>query len=73
MLDIIIDIIEEEACKLGIHRFNLRQYAYNNGYYQTHYIMDDDGNVVDTEYVLTRQAVQDIADIFLDGFDVLNY
>lgn len=36
-------------------------------------IVDDDGNVVDTERVVTRRGLQEIADIYTDGFDCLNY
>lgn len=73
MMDIIIQIIEDRACECGIHNFNLREYAYRNGYYTTQYTVDDDGNILDSELVLTRQALQDIVDIFIDGLDVLNY
>ena len=36
-------------------------------------IIDGDGNVVDTERVITREGLQEIADIYTDGFDCLNY
>lgn len=36
-------------------------------------IVDDDGNVVDTERVVTRRGLQEIADIYTDGFDCINY
>lgn len=36
-------------------------------------IVDDDGNVVDTERVVTRRGLQEIADIYTDGFDCMAY
>lgn len=36
-------------------------------------IVDYDGNVVDTERVITRKSLQAIADIYTDGFDCINY
>lgn len=36
-------------------------------------IIDGDGNVVDTERVVTRKGLQEIADIYTDGFDCINY
>lgn len=36
-------------------------------------IIDGDGNVVDTERVVTRRGLQEIADIYTDGFDCINY
>ena len=35
--------------------------------------IDGDGNVVDTERVVTRKGLQEIADIYTDGFDCINY
>ena len=36
-------------------------------------IIDDDGNIVDTERVVTRRGLQEIADIYTDGFDCMAY
>lgn len=36
-------------------------------------IIDGDGNVVDTERVITRKGLQEIADIYTDGFDCMAY
>lgn len=36
-------------------------------------IIDGDGNVVDTERVVTRKGLQEIADIYTDGFDCMAY
>lgn len=36
-------------------------------------ITDGDGNVVDTERVITREGLQEIADIYTDGFDCMAY
>ena len=68
----LIDAIESEARRCGTI-LNLREFAYYNGYYETVYIEDSDGNIVDTEKILTLKSLQEIADIFTDGFDVLNY
>lgn len=35
--------------------------------------IDGDGNVVDTERVVTRKGLQEIADIYTDGFDCMAY
>ena len=39
----------------------------------TEYIEDADGNIVDSHRAYNRQSLQDIADIYTDGFDALNY
>lgn len=36
-------------------------------------IVDGDGNVVDTERVITREGLQEIADIYTDDFDCMAY
>ena len=36
-------------------------------------ITDGDENVVDTERVITREGLQEIADIYTDGFDCMAY
>lgn len=36
-------------------------------------IIDGDGNVVDTERVVTRKGLQEIADIYTDSFDCMAY
>lgn len=42
-------------------------------YGETEYIEDADGNVVETNRICTRSGLQEIADIYTDGFDCINY
>lgn len=39
----------------------------------TEYVEDADGNIVDSRRAYNRKSLQDIADIYTDGFDALNY
>lgn len=68
----LIEAIEAAAYECGTI-LNLRRFAYENGYYTMEYTEDSDGNILDAYSVLTMSALQEIADIFTDGFDVLNY
>lgn len=42
-------------------------------YGSTEYVEDADGNIVDTNRVFTRDGLQEIADIYTDGFDAINW
>lgn len=42
-------------------------------YGSTEYVEDADGNVVETRRVFTREGLQEIADIYTDGFDCINF
>lgn len=42
-------------------------------YGEIRYIEDANGYVVDSERVYTRKGLQEIADIYTDGFDCINY
>lgn len=39
----------------------------------TEYIEDADGNIVDSHRAYDRKTLQEIADVFTDGFDCINY
>lgn len=60
----IIEAIEKAARECG-NILNLIEYAWNNGYYVKEDITGD--------WVLPKQSLQAIADIFTDGFDVWNF
>lgn len=53
---------ERELCDL----------AYNV-YGKTKWIEDAEGNIVDSDRVYTREGLQEIADIYTDGFDAINW
>lgn len=36
-------------------------------------IVDDKGNILDCQRVMTRKGLQEIADIYTDGFDAIGY
>lgn len=42
-------------------------------YGATEYVEDADGNIVETNRVFTREGLQEIADIYTDGFDAINW
>ena len=42
-------------------------------YGKTEWIEDAEGNIVDSRRVYTREGLQEIADIYTDGFDVMNW
>lgn len=60
----IIEAIEKAAYECGTI-LNLREFAYLNGYYEKEECTGD--------WFLSKKSLQEIADIFTDGFDVWNY
>lgn len=42
-------------------------------YGSTEYVEDANGNIVETNRVFTREGLQEIADIYTDGFDAINW
>ena len=48
-------------------------WAFENGYYSYHDTIDDDGNLLDSVKVISRKDLQDLANIFAPGFDVINF
>ena len=42
-------------------------------YGETEYIEDADGNVVEVNRIFTRKGLQEIADIYTDGFDCIGF
>lgn len=70
MLEALLNAIRE--CGTIMEMDELLELAYGM-YGETEYIEDADGNLVDTRRIYTRQGLQEIADIYTDGFDVINY
>lgn len=70
MLEALLKAIRE--CGTIMEMDELLELAYGM-YGETEYIEDADGNLVDTRRIYTRQGLQEIADIYTDGFDVINY
>lgn len=60
----IIGAIEKAALECGTI-LNLIEFAYDNGYYEKDETTGD--------WILSKHSLQEIADIFTNGFDVLNY
>lgn len=60
----VIEAIEAAAFECGTI-LNIREFAYLNGYYEREKITGD--------WFLSKKSLQEIADIFTDGFDVRNY
>ena len=69
----IIRAIEDAAYECGTIGLNVREFAFENGYYSYEEVIDADGNLVDCNKVLTRKDLQEVADIFCDNFDVMGY
>lgn len=42
-------------------------------YGSTEFVEDAEGNVVETNRVYTREGLQEIADVYTDGFDAINW
>lgn len=42
-------------------------------YGSTNWIEDDEGNVLDSQRIYTREGLQEIADIYTNGFDAINW
>lgn len=74
-MDRIIDAIIKAARECGtlLTECGLYEFAFSYGYYTVVEILDDDGNLLDTEKRFTRQDLQELADIFTDGLDVINF
>lgn len=70
MLEALLKAIRE--CGTIMEMDELLELAYGV-YGETEYTEDEDGNLVDTRRIYTRQGLQEIADIYTDGFDCINY
>ena len=66
MIQDLLEAIYE--CGTIMNESELRELAYHYGH--TVFIEDDNGNVIDREFLPDYQAV---ADIYTDGFDCSNY
>ena len=42
-------------------------------YGSTDWVEDDEGNILDSQRIYTREGLQEIADIYTDGFDAINW
>lgn len=42
-------------------------------YGMTEYLEDDEGNILDSRRIYTREGLQEIADIYTDGFDAISW
>ena len=70
LLDCLLKAINE--CGTIMNMNELLELAYGM-YGETEYVEDADGNIVETKRVYTRQGLQEIADIYTDGFDCINF
>lgn len=66
----LLDAINE--CGTIMSMGELRALAFGP-YGSNEYIEDADGNVVEVNRVCTRNGLQEIADIYTDGFDCMNF
>lgn len=72
MENIINDLLDAiNDCGTIMSKRELLELAWVYG--ETRYIEDADGNVVDTERVYTRKGLQEIADIYTEDFNCMDY
>lgn len=60
------------ACGTIMSENELLELAYGV-YGQNEFVEDAEGNVIEITRVYTLQGLQEIADIYTDGFDCINY
>lgn len=70
LLKALLDAIND--CGTIMSMSELKALAYGP-YGRTEWVEDADGNIVETNRICTREGLQEIADIYTDGFDVINY
>lgn len=70
LLEALLDSIND--CGTLMNERELRELAYGV-YGKTKWVEDAEGNIIDIERVYTREGLQEIADIYTDGFDVMNW
>lgn len=70
LLDRLLEAIND--CDTIMNMSELCELAYGM-YGENQYIEDADGNVVEINRVCTRAGLQEIADIYTDGFDCINF
>lgn len=68
---LVLDTLQDE-CSMVMNMRELKQLAYEE-YGEYVDIVDGYGNVVDSEFTVTRKGLQELVDSFIDGFDCLNY
>lgn len=70
LLKALLESIEE--CGTIMNERELCNLAYGV-YGKTEWIEDAEGNIVDSRRIYTREGLQEIADIYTDGFDAMNW
>lgn len=68
---LVLDTLQDE-CSMVMNMRELKQLAYEE-YGEYIDIEDGDGNIVESEYTVTRKGLQELVDSFIVGFDVINY
>lgn len=70
ILESLLEVINE--CGTTMKMNELLELAYGM-YGENEYIEDADGNMVEVNRIFTRKGLQEIADIYTDGFDCIGY
>lgn len=70
ILNALLDEINE--CGTIMNMCELCELAYGV-YGKNEYIEDSDGNIIETNRIYTIEGLQEIADIYTDGFNCMNY
>ena len=70
MLEALLKAIRDCGTIMEMHELLMLAY---DVYGETEYIEDSDGNIVDSRRRYTIQGLQEIANIYTDGFDCINY
>ena len=70
MLEALLKAIRDCGTIMEMHELLMLAY---DVYGETEYTEDSDGNIVDSCRMCTIQGLQEIANIYTDGFDCINY
>lgn len=70
LFEALLNAIRECGTIMEMHE--LLELAYGV-YGQNEFVEDADGNVIEINRIYTLQGLQEIADIYTDGFDCTNY
>lgn len=70
LLEHLLQEINDCGTIMSMHE--LLELAYGM-YGETEYVEDADGNIVETNRIYTRKGLQEIADIYTDGFDCIDF
>ena len=66
----LLDAINECGTIMGMDELKVLAYGVHG---RTEYVEDADGNVVEVNRIATIEGLQEIADIYTDGFDCGNF